>query len=182
MTSDTGRSDELQEDGYVARMVREPGGARDIRMRLVGFLGRDTEEGYWRVYLNPQLDTYVKVAAADVEDHQPDESGGPGMGRTVLFVRGDADVQHVTTVPKLVQASFLGGDITGRFMGGGSSAGLAGAPGAAGLFSTPICSIISVSIIVTSVITAATPGCPKPTSADKSDISCCLCTFRGTDC
>src|SRR3712207_301394 len=106
-----GDSRELKQDELVERLMPEPvmpeppagapgapgAGPRtppDV-LRLSGFLGQDTEEGYWRLYLTPNLDTYVKVAESDVVASQelaPEFTPGPtSSAGTVLFVKREAE-------------------------------------------------------------------------------------------
>lgn len=174
-------SDGMREDDFVSRFRPDPGQPATPYTKLVGFVGRDLEDGFLRVYLTAQLDTYVRVPAGDVLERRAPDEGEDSTGRSVLYVRQDADLDHVTPVARKLQADFMTGDITDGFLRTAGS-GFGGQGNQAALISTPICSIVTVSIIVVSVITAATPGCPKPTGAKESKISCCLCTFRGSDC
>jgi hypothetical protein len=102
----------LKPDAHVERMRPDPARLDEQWMKLTGFLGRDTEAGFWRVYTTPSLDTYVRVDEADEADvvaHHADEATASDMGRTILYVRPDATLQYtaVTTARRQMQSEFL---------------------------------------------------------------------------
>jgi hypothetical protein len=53
-------SGRLHEDGLIQRLVPDPVAIPDARV-LLGFLGKSTREGCWRLYLSVDLDEYLEV-------------------------------------------------------------------------------------------------------------------------
>jgi hypothetical protein len=109
------RRPRLIPDGLVDRLVPEPG-QHEPMVCLTGFLGRGTAEGVWRLYLTRGLDEYVEFAESDVVHTEPvPEGGAPGEG-TTIWLRVGTTIRHTRVSSRQVQAEFLQGRLTSRFM------------------------------------------------------------------
>jgi hypothetical protein len=103
------RAGALSEDPLVAELVPDPSIPADAVL-LAGFLGRSTEAGVWRLYLTPDLSTYVEVAEDDILHHRSLEGVTP-LGGTALWVRAGTQLKHLSTSRREVQAEFLTGPL-----------------------------------------------------------------------
>ena len=101
------RRGELREDPLLRDM--DPAAMADAQA-LHGFLGRSTEDGFWRLYLNPSLDAYLEIRDDDITAFRTlgEESSSAG---TIVWVRRDAKVRRITVGPLQAHADFLRGDI-----------------------------------------------------------------------
>lgn len=161
--------EELREDPLVERLLPDPSQPPPELMKLIGFLGRDAEQGYWRVYFTTHLDNYVRVAEADIVASQPLESSRAEPARTEVLVKREAKLQHTRTVSRQTQAAFLQGDIASGFLEG-TSTQLTRAPQALGLISL---SLVTIATVTIAICEPETSDCP--TEAGTSRTSCCLC-------
>ena len=98
----------LQEHPLVARTTDREGGEAST-VKLIGYLGRDAEDGFWRVYFTPQLETYVRVREQDVIASAPHPAEQGQLARSVLYVTESGDLEQVTPLKRDMQAGFLGG-------------------------------------------------------------------------
>lgn len=108
---------ELQQDALIEKLVVDPSKIPDVRV-LVGFLGRSSEAGTWRLYLTPQLNSYVEFSAEDMLHTQPLAAAQSPLGVTAVWLRQDATVKHTRSGARQAQAEFVQGDITSGFMTG----------------------------------------------------------------
>jgi hypothetical protein len=101
------RRGELQEDPLLREV--DPATVADSQA-LHGFLGRSTEDGFWRLYLNPSLDSYLEIRDPDILATRAlgEQSSAAG---TIVWVRRDAKVRRVTVGPLQAHADFLRGEI-----------------------------------------------------------------------
>ena len=82
---------------------------------LVGYVGRSAEEGRVRLYLTPDLSSYVEFSEDDLVRSEPQGEGGAGA--TNVWVRRGAKLTHTQTFSREVQAEFLSGGIADAFGG-----------------------------------------------------------------
>ena len=103
-------------------------------VQLTGWLGKGSKEGYWRLYLNPELDQYVGFSAEDVVHTQALDPKQPLLGGTMVWLRAGATLEHMQVECRRSQADFLSGGITSGFMAGTVSSlpGIQGVPGSSG--------------------------------------------------
>ena len=159
----------LSEHPLVARASTddEPG----TTVNLIGYLGRDPEEGHWRVYYSSKLETFVRVPEGDIVATFPRDAGDGPMGRTVVTVRNASTLQQVSPLPTQVQSSFLSGPVASSMAGSGGASMTP--PPEAGLATTWPCVAGVTLVLITYDITTHPP--PPPTHPDTSMASCCLC-------
>jgi hypothetical protein len=139
------------------------------RVKLIGYLGRDPEAGYWRVYFTPQLTTYVRVREQDVLTSGPHPGEEGQLARSVLFVRESGNLEQITPLKRDMQAGFLGG----QYVAGMRATTSGMPPPQAGGATTYVClSLVTISIVT--VTTEPLPN-PPPTNPNASMASCCLC-------
>ncbi len=136
-------------------------------VKLVGYLARDPEEGFWRVYFTSELTTYVRIAEADILTSAPHQAEQGQLARTVLYVREHGNLEQVIPLKREMQAGFLGG----QFVAG---LGRAGAPPSQATGATTYVCLSLVTISIITVTTEPHPD-PVPTNPGESMASCCLC-------
>jgi hypothetical protein len=99
----------LNQDALVDDLRPSPTDPPPDVVELQGFLGRDTVDGYWRLYLSADLDVYLRIADADIvasRQRGPEETT---LDPSRVLVRASASVEKVETIPLKTQASFLQG-------------------------------------------------------------------------
>ncbi len=110
-----GGSGELNPDALVENLIVDPTKPIDVQV-LVGFLGRSSEAGNWRLYLTPQLDNYVEFSEEDMLHTQSLTDAQSPLGGTVVWLRRDATLKHTRTGTRQALAEFVRGDIMSNFM------------------------------------------------------------------
>jgi len=108
-------STELRQDELIEKLVPDPAAPPDVIM-LAGWMGKSHRAGYVRLYLTPLLNEYVEISEKDVLHHQPYPPAMNPLGGTYVWVRREANLQHTQTATQQVQAQFLQGGITSRFL------------------------------------------------------------------
>jgi hypothetical protein len=89
-----GRSD-LKQDPLVDKLLPDPSkGSPDV-VAMLGFLGKSTRPGFWRVYFTAELDDYAEVAEADLVYTQALPSTESPLGGSVAWIRRQAQVQRI---------------------------------------------------------------------------------------
>jgi hypothetical protein len=137
----------LTEDSYVSRVRPDP--TQAVRAHtLRGYLGRDIEKGYWRIYPRPDLQEYIKVKEEEILSQAQLPAGDPDLpGGSSIAVADSARLEHVRVIASAAQAGFLTGELTGGLLPG--AAGRIGPRGGAFLLPlTPSIASILVSVIV----------------------------------
>jgi len=144
--------------------TRATGGNEPTSVRLIGYLARDPDPGYWRVYFSPQLESYVRVPEQDIVSNEVLARDEGPMARTVVHVNNVTELDQVTPLPRQVQAGFLGGDFVSKISPGMSAA-------------TPTQATMAslIPILISIIIIEATTPPPLPTQPEGSLASCCLC-------
>lgn len=165
---ESGGTPDLEEHPLV-QQARSPGERGEPTARIIGFLGRDTEPGYWRVYFTPQLKTYVRVPEGDILSNRAHATETGPLARTVIQVKNVTNLEQVTPLPRQLQAGFLGGNLVSSL----TAAGPTTPPTQASLATTLPCIAIGTIILVT--ISPEQNPPPPPTHPDTSMASCCLC-------
>lgn len=108
----------LKEDALVEQLVPEAGSHQPLTV-LEGFLGKSGREGYWRLYLTPELDEYVEFAEDDVAHSQETtaEAAPAPFGGSCVWLREGAAVTHTRVSTRQMQAEFLRGGVTSAYLG-----------------------------------------------------------------
>ncbi len=112
-----------KQDALVEKLVPDPAQIPDVTV-LIGFLGKSSRTGYWRLYLNPQLNHYVEGAEEDLAHSETLVTERNPLCGTMIWVRRNAVLQHTRTISRQAQAEFLEGDITRSFLAGTGITGL----------------------------------------------------------
>ncbi|MFF2789794.1 hypothetical protein ACFVT6_24075 [Streptomyces sp. NPDC058049] len=102
----------LSQDPLVDQLRPLPTDRPPEVVELLGFIGRDTEDGYWRLYLDTALDTYLRISESDVVATGEKSPGDDVLAPSRVTVKSAASVEKVETVPLDAQASFLQGNYT----------------------------------------------------------------------
>jgi hypothetical protein len=106
----------LEQDALIARLIPDASQVPDVQV-LVGFLGKSTREGYWRLYLTIILNEYVEFDEKDVVHRRAFECDESRLGGTMVWIRRGANLQHTQSVSREAQADFLQGGITASAFG-----------------------------------------------------------------
>jgi hypothetical protein len=101
----------LEPDDLINKLLPDASQLPDVRV-LVGFLGKSTRQGYWRLYFTLTLDEYVEFAETDVVHSHAFGNEESRLGGTLIWVRREANLQHTRTASREAQADFLQGAIT----------------------------------------------------------------------
>lgn len=113
--ADSKRSSGPKQDPVVEKLVRDP--ARPGTRLVSGYLGKSAREGYWRVYLNLEFSEYLEVAEKDILHSERLGGEDTTASGSWVWVKQDAQLDHVRTRPRQAQAEFLRGDIASAFLG-----------------------------------------------------------------
>src|SRR2546430_3755462 len=82
-------SRELKKDALVEKLVSDPAAPPDT-IRLVGFLGKSSRDGYWRLYLTSQLNEYVECHEDDIVHTQSLATEQNPLAGTMAWIKRDA--------------------------------------------------------------------------------------------
>jgi hypothetical protein len=104
----------MREHRLTETLVPNAGEPPDVRV-LVGSLGRSDRDGYWRLYLNPELTTYVEVAEDDVRHVDEIRDPQTGISADAIWVDRAASTRAVNVGRDM--ADFLHGEFTLGGMG-----------------------------------------------------------------
>jgi hypothetical protein len=108
----------LKEDFLVEKLRSDPSQNTDVRI-VTGYLGKGAQEGYWRLYISPQLNEYLEISEEDIVHNQSLATEQSPLGGTVLWIKSSSNLQYTRTISRQVQAEFLQGDMTASFLSGG---------------------------------------------------------------
>ena len=111
---------QLKQDPLVDQLMPDPGNPQPT-IQLTGWLGKGTDEGWWRLYLTPQLDEYVEFSSDSVVHTQPLQKEQSALGGSTVWLKAGTALNHTQVVQRQVQADFLSGGITSGFLTGSTS-------------------------------------------------------------
>jgi hypothetical protein len=113
----------LEQDRLVDQLAPDPGSHSPLTM-LTGFLGQSGREGFWRLYLTPELDEYVEFAEDDVVQTEEASKEQAPFGGSCVWLRQGASVTHTRVSTRQLQAEFLSGSISAGYLGGAAPAAI----------------------------------------------------------
>src|SRR5471030_179154 len=93
---------QLKQDRLVEQLIPDPGNHQPT-IQLTGWLGKGTKEGFWRLYLTPQLNEYVQFADKDVVHTQPVPEDQSSLGGTMVWLDAGTMLEHMQIVKRQVQ-------------------------------------------------------------------------------
>lgn len=108
---------ELNQDDLIDHLVLDPSQTPNVAM-LSGFLGKSNRNGFWRLYLTPELNNYVEFSEEDVMHSKPINTKESPLGGTFVWIKKDAEILHTHSMANKNQTEFLTGDVTNTFLGG----------------------------------------------------------------
>jgi hypothetical protein len=111
-----GDAPKLEPDAVIEYLVPDASEIPDVRV-LVGFLGKSTRRGHWRLYLTPTLNENVEFAEDDVVHSHSLETDENRLGGTVVWVRREANLVHTQAISREAQAEFLQGEVAASALG-----------------------------------------------------------------
>ena len=103
----------LRQHELIDKLVPDPSQSQSFTV-LSGLLGSSPQPGYWRLYLTAALDEYAEMREEDIVHSQSLTSAQSALGRTIVWVRSGASVQHTRLTSRQTQAEFLRGTLATR--------------------------------------------------------------------
>jgi hypothetical protein len=97
----------LQQHPLVDALLPDPSQPPPETRRIVGYLGRSTSSGVWRLYTSPTLNRYVEIPETDILYTQQ----LPGDRGTAVWVRRGVKLRYVAVQTGQVEADYLSGPI-----------------------------------------------------------------------
>ena len=77
---------------FVSALVTDPAEVPDVA-RFVGYRGASSEEGFARLYLNPELNLYLEIPEEDILLARPVPPAADPLGAVSLWVRRDSKIR-----------------------------------------------------------------------------------------
>jgi hypothetical protein len=111
-----------EEEEFIKNLVPDPSQPPDV-MLIRGFSGKSSRPGHWRLYLAPELTSFVDIPKADIIHSHPLDKDQNPLGGTLVWVRRGADLKTTSTTSRESQAGFLRGTIARSIATGGSGFG-----------------------------------------------------------
>jgi hypothetical protein len=114
------QSQQPERDGeaeFVRRIVTDPNNVPDV-MRLYGYLGASSEEHHDRLYLDPDLSSYVEVPRSAILHRMAVPTEQDPNGAVVLWVRQDAALIQKAAPTTQALAQYFAGAIAGAAAAG----------------------------------------------------------------
>lgn len=114
----------FDKEHFVSKVVPDPKNPPKTLL-LTGYLGPSSEEGYTRLYFDPQLSRYVEIPDAAILNSQvvPAEKSTLGLGESYVWINPDAELIHGPVGAGRKKAKFLEGPIVQEFMAGAQFGG-----------------------------------------------------------
>lgn len=108
----------LHQDPLVDELRPAPTDPPPDVVRVRGFLGRDIEPGHWRLYLDSDLNVYLRIAEADIVGGRQGDPAESDLRPSHILIKSSATVEKVQTLPLDLQAGFLQGVYTAALAAG----------------------------------------------------------------
>jgi hypothetical protein len=160
---------ELSQDNLVEKLGLAAERPKGFRVEL-GFLGRSDQQGYWRLYLGPELRDFIEVREADIKHSQSLESDSNPLGGTILWLSRGATVKRVTMDRAASQSDFLQGALMRTFLPGTGLGGVAPGGGVAPMFFSSVpCAVVTIGLVIYSAIKCEGEGHTEPDDDDDDD-------------
>lgn len=112
----------MKADPIIECLVPDPSQVPDVRL-ISGLLGKAAKDGYWRIYLNPNLTSYVEFCEKDVVHTEQFDREKRLLGGTAVWVKREANLKRIQETSREAQADFLQGSIRSRSRRCGPSTG-----------------------------------------------------------
>lgn len=120
----------LQQSSLVNQLRPDPSVPANVQL-LTGWLGRSTKPDHWRLYISPDLNSYIDLAEKDIVHHYDFGDSNP-LGAVLLWVKRDAPLSLTTEA----QSRFLEGGIADLYLPAAGAGGI----GAGNANLQPLCS------------------------------------------
>jgi hypothetical protein len=116
--------------GFVRDIVSDPKNVPDV-MLLYGYSGASSEEGHERLYLSPDLSSYVDIPNAAVLHRAESAKEQDPLGGVTLWIKKDAALKYKTAPAAQAAQQALAAYFAGAIQAGmAGAAGMGMAPGA----------------------------------------------------
>jgi hypothetical protein len=114
-------------EDFVSQVVKDAKQPPETLL-LIGYLGASSEDGYTRLYFDPQLSTYVEIPDAAILHTQKIPAEQSNLGESYVWIEKNAEIIHGKVGPNRTKAKFLEGPIFQDFMRGAQFGGGAAPP------------------------------------------------------
>lgn len=111
------RRKSLEPDPFVEKLLPDPAQPAE-GTRFVGFLGKSTRSGYWRLYLDATLRDYLEIAEKDILVSERLDAALSPMGGNLVTVRSDAQIVRNRVSVSEARNAFLQGAISSQHLRG----------------------------------------------------------------
>jgi hypothetical protein len=115
----------IEFDALAEKLVPSPATFADS-VALSGFVGRSTEDGKIRLYLDASLRSYYEISISDIVHSQQVPATQSPLGGSVVYVKGSAPLRRVQ-VSTEIEARFLQGPMSSAAAGAAGASSLPGA-------------------------------------------------------
>ena len=145
----------IEYDALTDKLVPNPAAMPDDRVALAGFVGRSTEEGNIRLYVDASFRNYYEISISDVLYNQQLPTTQSPLGGSVVYVKGGAPLRRVQ-VSTEIEARFLEGPM--------SSASAMSSAGASFASATRALGVLRKTILCghSNAPTSCSDLCPRP--------------------
>lgn len=114
----------VREHPLIGKLVPDPNRPSEPTIKLAGYVGRASQEGYIRVYATlDDLSCYLEIRREDVVHAEDVPESLMEHGGTFVWVKQSAEIVQGQTQVSKIQAQFLGGGISEEFLGGAEAGG-----------------------------------------------------------
>lgn len=105
--NEEGGEGRLTEDPLVSALVPDPGEGPANAVVLHGYVGKSTQAGHWRLYLDAALETHAEISEGDILHHRrlANDAG------TLVWVSKSLQLKVTRVSSAAIQAEFLSGAI-----------------------------------------------------------------------
>jgi hypothetical protein len=156
----------LVEDSLISSLVPDPADVPNVRM-YVGFLGKSSKPGYWRLYTSPQLNEFIEVRQEDILHAQQMDGDGALLRGTAAWIKAEAELIRTRIGAQQAQTDFLSGPIARTYLAGTQGGGLGTWWTTTTVLTTLVCIVVYTEVRCT--YDCDTRGASSGTN------SCCMC-------
>jgi hypothetical protein len=105
----------IKEDDLVTKIVSDPKNPPNTLL-LTGFLGKSSDAGHVRLYLNEELSDYVDIPETAILHIEEMSKGESPLGGNYVWIQRDAQLVYGPVTAAGIRGSFLEGRIQQQFL------------------------------------------------------------------
>jgi hypothetical protein len=107
---------EPKQDKLIQQLVRDAKDVPDLRV-LIGLLGNSSKPKHIRLYTRLDLSEWLEIPESGVVHVTSTANNDNPLGRTVVWVKRDTNVQSTRTTSREAQADFMKGSVASAARG-----------------------------------------------------------------